>query len=83
MAIRQPRYSKEEVARRGDELYEQNIRSCVEPEHNNEIVAIDLDSGIWEMDVDEGSAARRLEARRPDSQIWVVRVGSRYVRRFC
>lgn len=82
MPVRQPRYSKEEAARRGDAIYDRDIRSQVEPAHNGEIVAIDLDTGAWEMDADEDVAADRLEARLPDAQIWVVRVGSRYVRRF-
>ena len=43
-----PRYSKEEFARRGDEI----------------------------------AASDRLLARRPDAQVWLRRVGSRYARRF-
>jgi hypothetical protein len=82
MAIHQPRYSKEEAARRGDEIYDRDVRAEVEPQHNGEIVAIDLDSGAWEVDPDEITAARRLEARHPDAQIWAVRVGSRYLSRF-
>ena len=82
MLVHQPRYSKEDAARRGDEIYDRDIRSQVEPAHNEEVVAIDLDTGTWEIDADERVAAKRLEARQPDAQIWVVRVGSRYVRRF-
>jgi len=82
MSVREPRYSKEEAARLGDEIYDRDIRSRVEPAHNDQIVAIDLDTGQWEMDADERTAAKRLESRQPDAQIWVVRVGSRYVRRF-
>lgn len=82
MTVRQPRYPLEDLARRGDEIYDRNIRAQVEPEHNEEIVAIDIDTGAWELDPDEDTAADRLEARLPDAQIWVVRVGSRYVRRF-
>ena len=82
MTLRQPRYSKEEAARRGDEIYERDIRSQVEPDHNGKIVAIDIETGDWEIDADEVAASKRLEARNPDAQIWVVRVGSRYVRRF-
>ena len=40
MTIRQPRYSKEEAARRGDEIYDRDVRSHVEPQHNGEVVAI-------------------------------------------
>ena len=77
-----PHYPLEEFARRGDEIYDRDISAQVEPAHNEEIVAIDLDTGAWEIDADEDAAADRLEARLPDAQIWVVRVGSHYVRRF-
>jgi hypothetical protein len=82
MPIRRPRYTKEEAARRGDEVYDRDIRAQVEPAHNGKIVAVDLDSGQWELDDDEDAAADRLQARLPDAQILVIRVGSRYVRRF-
>jgi hypothetical protein len=82
MQVRQPRYTKAEFARRGDEMYDRDIRPHVEPAHRGKIVAIDIESGAWEMDEDERVASQRLEARVPDAQIWVVRVGSPYVRRF-
>lgn len=82
MPVRQPHYPIEEFARLGDEIYARDIRALVEPAHNEEIVAIDIDTGAWELDPDEDAAADRLEARLPDAQIWVVRVGSRYVRKF-
>ena len=70
MPLRQPRYTKEEAARRGDEIYHRDVRHQVEPQHVGEIVAIDLDTGLWEVDRDERTAAKRLESRRPDAQIW-------------
>ena len=82
MPIRQPRYSPANTARRGDEIYDRTVRAQLEPQHNGEIVAIDLDSGAWEVDPDEITAANRLESRHPNAQIWVVRVGSRYLCRF-
>jgi hypothetical protein len=82
MAASKPRYSKEDAAQRGDEIYDRSIRAQVEPQHNGEIVAIDLDSGAWEVDPDEITAARRLEEHHPNAQIWAVRVGSRYLSRF-
>ena len=42
MTVRQPRYSKEEFAKRGDELYQTQIRSQVEEGNHRKIVAIDL-----------------------------------------
>lgn len=82
MAVRQPRYSKEEFARRGDEIYESQVRPQVEESDRGKIVAIDIETGDFEVDKSEIAACDRLEARHPDAQIWIVRIGSRYVRRF-
>ena len=82
MAVREPRYSKEEFARRGDEIYESQVRSQVEEADRGKIVAIDLETGDFEIDKNEINACERLENRHPDAQIWMVRIGSRHVRRF-
>lgn len=39
MTVRQPRYSKEEFARRGDEIYEFQVRLQVEAGNHGKIVA--------------------------------------------
>lgn len=76
-----PRYSKEEFARRGDAIYEQEVRPKVEDGNKGRIVAIDIDSGAYEMDDDQLTAIHRLLARYPEAQIWCVRVGYPYVDR--
>lgn len=82
MTIRQPRYSKEEFARHGDEIYESQVCPQVEEGDLGKIVAIDIETGAFEIDASEIVACNRLESRHPDAQIWLVRVGSRHVRRF-
>jgi len=82
MTTRQPKYSKEEHARLGTELYEQRIRPLVEAGNHGKIVAIDVDTGEYELDPDSLTAAHRLFARLPDAQIWFVRIGFPYVHRF-
>jgi hypothetical protein len=82
MTIRQPRYSKEEFAQRGDALYESQIRSQVEEGNHGKIVAINIETGDFEVDASEIAACDRLEISHPDAQIWIVRIGSRHVRRF-
>jgi hypothetical protein len=82
MTVRQPRYSKEEFARRGDEIYEAQVRQQVEDGNHGKIVAIDIETGAFEIDASEIAACDRLEARHPDAQTWIVRIGSRHVRRF-
>ncbi len=42
MTVRQRRYSKEEFARRGDKIYESQIRPQFETDNNGKIVAICL-----------------------------------------
>ena len=82
MTVRQPRYPKEEFARRGVEIYNRDIRPTVETEHNTgKFVLIDIETGTWEMDVDEMAASRRMDTLLPDAQVWMVRVGYSYVRR--
>ncbi len=82
MSTLQPRYSKEEFAERGDELYEREIRPHLTVEDEGKFVVIDIDSGAYEIDIDELAASDRLLASHPDAQMWLRRVGSRYVRRF-
>ena len=47
MSAQQPRSSAEEVARRGDELYERTIRTQVEATHHGKVVAIDIETGAY------------------------------------
>lgn len=82
MAVRQPLYSKEEFPQRGDSIYETQIRPLVETGNRGKIVAIDIETGAFEVDASEIAACDRLEAHHPDAQIWIIRIGSRYVRRF-
>ncbi len=53
MTVRQPRYSKEEFARLGDEIYNSHVWSLIEAGNHDLIVAIDIKTGAWEMDANE------------------------------
>jgi hypothetical protein len=76
------RYSKEEFARQGDALYENDVRPKLRPEDEGKFAAIDIDTGAYEVAEDELEALDRLRARVPEAQTWLVRVGSRYAYRF-
>ena len=78
----QPRYSKDEFARRGDEIYERDLRSILEKGNEGKFVAIDIETGAYEVDGNELVAADRLLTRAPNAQIWLRRIGSRYARHF-
>ena len=82
MTVRKPRYSKEEFARRGDEIYQSLVKDQFERDNYGKIIAIDIETGQWEIDKNEITATSRLEERLGDPQIWIAKIGSRYVRRF-
>jgi hypothetical protein len=82
MAAIEPRYPVEEFARRGDELYDRDIRPRLGPDDEGKFVAIDIETGDYEVDGDEMTASERLRARIPGAQTWMRQVGSRYIRRF-
>lgn len=70
-------YLAEEVAARGDEIYEKQIRAQVEAEHDGEVVAIDVKSGSFAIAETALAASERLMAEHPAAEIWCVRVGHR------
>jgi hypothetical protein len=76
------RYNKEEFAQRGDTIYESVVRPQLKPEDHGRFVALDIDTNGFEIDDDELIVCDRLRSRFPEAQIWMVRVGSRYVHRF-
>lgn len=79
---RVPQYNREEIARRGDEIYEREVLPNLRPEDEGKFALLDIATGDYEVDRDEVAASDRLLARHPDAQVWVRQVGSRYARRF-
>ena len=77
MAVLEPSYSKEEFARRGQAIYERDIRPHVAADDHGKFVAIDIESGAYEIDGDDFLATERLLVHHPNAQIWLMRVGER------
>jgi len=70
------KYTATECGKLGDALYESKIKPLVDIEGNDgRIVAIDVDSGDFEVDDESMRAAKALRERRPDAQIWCIRIG--------
>lgn len=70
-----PRYTTEEIVRRGEEIYQERIRPLVEPEHHGKFLVVDVETGDYALGPDELTAADRLQERRPDAVIYLLRVG--------
>jgi hypothetical protein len=82
MAITNRRYSKEEFARRGDALVESKVRPTLTAADEDKFVAIDIETGEYELDKNEMKAVGRLRKRVSDPQIWLVHVTLGYLHRF-
>jgi hypothetical protein len=82
MASTKRRYSKDEFARRGDAIYENDIRPQLTADDEGKFAAIDIETGAYEIAADELAACDGLRVRAPEAQIWMVRIGSRSVHRF-
>ena len=67
----------ESIAEQAKAIYEAKIRAQVEAEHFGEFLALDVDSGDWEVDKDLLSASKRLRERRPQARSFIMRVGYR------
>jgi hypothetical protein len=75
------RYDKIEFARRGDQVYETQVRPHLTIDDVGRFAAVDIETGAYELAQDELTACDNLGARVPGAQIWLVRVGSRHVHR--
>ena len=80
MRPEKPHYNKDEFAKRGDRIYEQDIHPHLTPEDEGKFVLIDIETGAYEIDEDELAASGRLLARCPNAQVWMARVGLRAAR---
>jgi len=71
------RLSSEEIARRGEEIYERNLRAAIETSANiGKLLSIDVETGDFEIGEDTNiEAPLRLHARHPGAAVYTLRVG--------
>lgn len=79
-AVPPAKRERDEIARRGDEIYDSRVRPHLGPGDKGKFVLIDIESGDHELDRDEIAASDHLLARHPDARVWMVQVGSQYAR---
>ena len=66
----------DDTALRGRALYQEHLRSLVETQESlGKIIAIDIESGDYEVDSDLLVASRRLRTRHASARIWAERIG--------
>lgn len=69
------KYSREEVAARGEAIYEQEIRHKVEGQSQGMYLVLDIESGEYEIDQDDLAATKRVMAKCPDAVLYGLRIG--------
>jgi len=77
-----PKYSKDEFSRRGEEMFQQQITDQLDGVDPDKVIAIDIDSGDFEVADEMIEAVDRLRQRKPEAQVWMRRVGPGAIMRF-
>ncbi len=76
------RFKAEEIARRGREIYERDIRSEeFDRKHDGEFLVVDATTGDYAVDKDDDEAFDRAEERNPDGLFYLMRVGRKSAHR--
>ena len=68
-------YTREEVAARGEAIYDQDIRPGVESESKGKYLVLDIETGEYEIDQDDLVATKRIMAKYPDAVLYGLRIG--------
>lgn len=75
MPTTEPPRNLDECARLGTETFDRLVRPLLRPEDDGKFVAIDIDTGEYEIDEDDYAAVMRLRTRNPEAEIWLECAG--------
>jgi hypothetical protein len=73
--VNQRRYSTDEVATRGREIYESRLKSQLEPQYIGKFLVIDIETGEYEIDDDDLAASMRAYRKKPNGSRYGMRIG--------
>jgi len=68
-------HTLDELAIRGADVFDRQVRSELRPEDDGKFVAIDVNSGDFELDENDYAAVERLRSRKPKAEVWLLRAG--------
>ena len=72
-----PAPSPQEIVDRGRRYYAEHLRARLEPDHMDEYLVLDIDTGDYEVDPSELAAFQRAYARSPRGIFCILRIGHR------
>ncbi len=65
------------LLQRGMKLYEERLKSELEPEHNGEMLAVEVESGDYFLGRTATEAYRKAKAKHPGTEFAFLRVGAK------
>ena len=65
----------DEQMRRADALYQDKLKAILEPQHNNEFIAIEPTSGEYAVANSTGNAMRAMHSRFPTQPLLLKKIG--------
>lgn len=74
-------YTKEDISRRGKEIYEREIRRQVEGDHDGEFLVVDITTGRFSMGESSEEAFEGAEEENPEGVFYLMRVGRKAAHR--
>jgi hypothetical protein len=69
------RYSSEEIASLGQARYDQEIQNQLDASARGKFLVLDIETGEYEIDVDERVALKRARSKHPDAALYLLRIG--------
>ena len=75
MLTTKPKRTLDELASLGQEIFDRHVRPSLRPVDDGKFVAIDVESGAYEIDEDDYTAVMRLRSRQPTADIWLLQAG--------
>jgi hypothetical protein len=70
-----PAVNKEQLVARGEAIYQQRLKSQLEPARRGQIVAIEVDSGDYFVGKSVAEAGRKARAKHPEKFFYFVKIG--------
>ena len=65
----------DELAALGGDIFDRQVRPALRPEDDGKFVAIDVETGDYEIHEDDYAAVARLRSREPAADVWLMRAG--------
>jgi hypothetical protein len=77
MSATQGKYTLDEICDRGEAIFFGTIQPKLGPEWDDQFVAIDIESGDYEIGRDELALVEVMQNRKPDGTLFLARAGAK------